>query len=204
MKVYQIVIGELQVNSYFLTVDNENAIVIDCGDDLQALLDASKRLGLKINAVLLTHAHFDHSGSAKALQDMGVKIYISDIDSPKLCNNDNLSAHFGIKFNSLVPDYTFANGQTLDVCGINLKVLLTPGHTDGSVCFIADKYIFSGDTLFNCSFGRTDFPTGSLTQLINSINFLFENYNNYLVYPGHGEKTTIELEKKFNPLLYYH
>ena len=203
MKIYQKVIGDLQVNSYFLTQDDKNAIVIDCGDNLSQLLNESNRLGLKINAVLLTHAHFDHSGSAKALQEMGVKIYISDIDAPKLCNDDNLSTHFGIKFNSLVPDHIFTNGQALEICGITLKVLLTPGHTNGSVCFVVDHYIFSGDTLFNCSVGRTDFPTGNLTELVNSINYLFENYKNHIVFPGHGEKTTIELEKKFNPIFYY-
>ena len=203
MKIYQKVIGELQVNCYFLTKDDKNAVVIDCGDNLEQLLEESNRLGLKINAVLLTHAHFDHSGSAKALQNMGVKIYISEIDAPKLSNADNLSARFGIQFNSLAPDFTFTDGQTIKICGIELKVLLTPGHTNGSVCFITDNYIFSGDTLFNCSFGRTDFPTGSLTELVNSINYLFENYKNYIVFPGHGEKTTIELEKKFNPIFYY-
>lgn len=203
MKVYKSVIGELQINSYFLTQDDKNAIVIDCGDDLQALLDESNRLGLKITDVVLTHAHFDHSGSAKALQDMGVNIYVSELDAPKLSNHDNLAFHFGLKFDSLIPDYTFINGQTLTIGGITLKVLSTPGHTDGSVCFITDKYIFSGDTLFNNSFGRTDFPTGNLSQLITSIKYLFNNYENYIVFPGHGEQTTIELEKKFNPILYY-
>ena len=200
---YHIVTGNLEVNSYLLTKDGENAILIDCGDDYNKIIEAKKELGLKVRAVLLTHAHFDHSGSAKRLQDDGVKIYISEKDAPKLKNSDNLAFHFGIKFNELEPDYIFSDGDVLNLYGIEIKVVSTPGHTDGSVCFIIEDKIFSGDTLFKLSFGRTDFPTGNIKHLVSSIKKLFKCYGGFLVFAGHGESTNIDYEKKFNPIYEY-
>ena len=203
MKIYPVVIGDLQVNSYFVTEDGENAVVIDCGDDLATLKQTAQTLNLKIGAVILTHAHFDHSGSASALQQEGVKIYISEKDAPKLSNKENLSWHFGIYFEELSPDYTFSEGQILELYGLKFKIIETPGHTDGSVCLVAEDNLFSGDTLFNLSVGRTDFPTGDFNQLKKSIQRLFKDYDGYKVYPGHGPSTTISYEKKFNPINNY-
>jgi glyoxylase-like metal-dependent hydrolase (beta-lactamase superfamily II) len=141
--------------------DNGDAIVIDSGENYNKVKKTEKDLNVKIKAVLLTHAHFDHAGNAKKLQDDGAKIYISSIDAPKLKNELNLSSHFGRNFEFLDADFTFIDGDELDILGIKIKVLLTPGHTDGSATFIVDNMLFTGDTLFLESVGRTDFPSNS-------------------------------------------
>ena len=100
------------------------------------------------------------------------------------------------------PDVTVSGGETLDVAGIAVKVMHTPGHTAGGVCYIAEDCIFSGDTLFELSYGRTDFPTGSFKELKNSIvNKLFALKGDYKVFPGHGAPTTLQFEREHNPVL---
>lgn len=198
MKIYHLQSGPLRVNSYFL-VNNENqAIVIDSGENYKKIKQTEQQLGVKIKAVLLTHAHFDHSGNAKKLQDDGAKIYISKIDAPKLLNNDNLSSDFGRSFDYLTADFTFGDGDMLNICGIELKVISTPGHTDGSVCFLTNNALFTGDTLFNGSVGRTDFKSGNREDMVLSIKKLFALSGDYAVYPGHDEFTTLEHERKYN------
>ena len=198
MKIYHLQSGPLRVNSYFL-VNNENqAIVIDSGENYKKIKQTEQQLGVKIEAVLLTHAHFDHSGNAKKLQDDGAKIYISKLDAPKLLNEDNLSGDFGRSFDYVTADFTFGDGDLLNICGIELKVIATPGHTDGSVCFLTNNALFTGDTLFNGSVGRTDFKSGNREDMVLSIKKLFALSGDYAVYPGHDEFTTLEHERKYN------
>ena len=198
MKMYHLRTGLLHVNSYFLVNDQNQALVIDCGENYKQIKLTEEKYGFKIKAVLLTHAHFDHSGCAKKLQDDGAKVYISKLDAPKLLNEDNLSGDFGRKFDYLVADFTFGDGDDLNICGINIKVIATPGHTDGSVCFMVDNAIFTGDTLFDGSVGRTDFKTGNRQDMINSIKKLFSLDGDYSVYPGHDTFTTLEYQRKYN------
>ena len=203
MKIYHVITGLLRVNTYVLVNDDNDALVIDCGERLKSIIDAKNKYGFNVKAVLLTHAHFDHSGCAKALQDQGAKVYISTIDAPKLLNDDNLSSDFGRKFDYCKADYTFNDGDELDVLGFKLKVIATPGHTDGSVCFIMDRMLFTGDTLFLQSVGRTDFKTGDRDALVNSVKKLFALEGNYNVYPGHEDFTTLEHERKYNTFIDY-
>ncbi|MBQ8197513.1 MAG: MBL fold metallo-hydrolase [Clostridia bacterium] len=199
MTLYHVINGLLRVNTYYLVNEQTGgAVLIDCGENLNTIRKTEKECGFKVKAVLLTHAHFDHSGCAKDLQEQGAKIYISKIDAPKLSNEDNLGSHFGRKNRDCVPDYTFQDGDELIVEGFKLKVIATPGHTDGSVCFIMDNIIFSGDTLFKESVGRTDFPTGDSDQLVKSVLKLLHLEGDYNVYPGHEEFTTLSHERKFN------
>ncbi len=198
MKLYHLQSGPLNVNSYFLVNDFSQAIVIDSGENYKKIKQVSEQYGFTVKAVLLTHAHFDHAGNAKKLQDDGAKIYISKLDAPKLLNDDNLSLDFGRKFDYVTADYTFDDGDELDVLGIKIKVILTPGHTDGSACFMVDNALFTGDTLFFGSVGRTDFKSGNREQMINSIKKLFSLNGDYSVYPGHDEFTTLERERKYN------
>jgi len=199
MTLYHVINGLLRVNTYYLVNEQTGgAVLIDCGENLNTIRKTEKECGFKVKAVLLTHAHFDHSGCAKDLQEQGTKIYISKIDAPKLSNEDNLGSHFGRKNRDCVPDYTFQDGDELIVEGFKLKVIATPGHTDGSVCFIMDNIIFSGDTLFKESVGRTDFPTGDSDQLVKSVLKLLHLEGDYNVYPGHEEFTTLSHERKFN------
>lgn len=203
MKMYHLSHGPLRVNTYFLVNDAGQAVVIDCGENYKLIKQTEEKYGFTVKAVLLTHAHFDHSAIAKRLQEDGAKIYISQIDAPKLLNDDNLSADFGRKFDYLTADYTFTDGQDLSILGIDFKVMITPGHTDGSACFIVDNMIFTGDTLFFLSVGRTDFKTGNRTDLVNSIKRLFALDGDYTVYPGHQQFTTIENERKYNTFIDY-
>ena len=199
MKLYHLTTGLLGVNSYFLVNEQtKNAILIDGGESYKTIKKTQADLGIKVTALLLTHAHFDHAGNAKALQDDGVKVYVSKLDAPKLKNSLNLASDFGRHFDYLDADFTFTDGQVLQIEGITIKVIATPGHTDGSVTFLVDNMLFTGDTLFLQSIGRTDFPTGDRDTLINSVKKLFALEGDYNVYPGHQDFTTLEHERKNN------
>ena len=196
--------GVLGVNTYFVINPKTNkAVVIDCGENYDAVRDFERENGFRITTVLLTHAHFDHSGCAKRLQDDGIKIGISLFDAPKLQNDDNLSLDFGKKFNYLKPDYTFIDGDTLNLENMRFKVVATPGHTDGSVCFLLGKMLFSGDTLFHGSIGRTDFKSGNFSDMKKSLKRLYDLDGDFDVYPGHEEFTTLDDERRDNPYMRY-
>jgi glyoxylase-like metal-dependent hydrolase (beta-lactamase superfamily II) len=204
MKLLRLVTGLLRVNTYFLVDENSGkAIVIDCGERYKQIKETEKTLGVKIEAVLLTHAHFDHSGCAKKLQDDGAKIYISRKDAPKLLNEQNLSSDFGRTFDYLTADVTFDDGEEFEILGVKFKVIMTPGHTDGSATFVVNDMLFTGDTLFLGSVGRTDFVTGNRDDLIKSVKKLFALNGDYSVYPGHDEFTTLEHERKYNYMVDY-
>lgn len=204
MKLYHLINGPLRINTYILVNERSStAAVIDCGENYKLLKQAEATYGFKIKAVLLTHAHFDHSGCAKRLQDDGAEIYISRQDSPKISNSENLASNFGRKFESFTPNYTFSDGDELCVEGITFRVILTPGHTDGSACFVTENAIFSGDTLFRESVGRTDFPSGNREDLVASVKRLFALNGDYNVYPGHEEFTTLSYERKYNTFIDY-
>lgn len=204
MKLYHLTTGLLGVNSYFLVnEETKKAILIDGGESYKSIKKASEDLGVKITTLLLTHAHFDHAGNAKALQDDGVKVYISSLDAPKLKNDLNLASDFGRRFDFLDADYTFNDGDELNLEGISIKVILTPGHTDGSVTFLVGDMLFTGDTLFRCSIGRSDFPTGDKAVLINSVKKLMSLEGDYRVYPGHDDFTTLSYERENNAFVDY-
>lgn len=204
MKLYHLSSGPLKVNTYFLVNESTTeAAVIDCGENYNLIKKTEKEYGFTVKAVLLTHAHFDHAGCAKKLQDDGAKIYVSEEDAPKLLNEENLASAFGRKIDKLVADETFTDGEELCVCGIKIEVIATPGHTDGSVSFIVGNMLFTGDTLFFRSVGRTDFPSGSRESLVASVKKLFALSGDYIVYPGHEEFTTLSEERKYNSLVDY-
>lgn len=199
MKLLYVSTGPLKVNSYFLINENtNNAIVIDSGENYKLIKKIEQENNFNITHVLLTHAHFDHAGNVKKLQDDGVKIFCSKIDAEKLLNDDNLSMDFGRKFDYCTADYTFNDGEVLHLEDIVIKVIATPGHTDGSVTFMVDDMLFTGDTLFLECVGRTDFVTGNKEQLVNSVKKLFNLVGDYKVFPGHQEFTTLEHERRYN------
>lgn len=204
MKLYHIQTGLLSVNTYLLVNENTNkAIVIDCGEFYGKIKKFADSLGVEIKTLLLTHAHFDHAGCAKKFQDTGVKVYISEVEAPKLTNDLNLASCFNKKFDAFTPDYTFNDNEQLNIEGITIKVLLTKGHTDGSATFVVEDMLFTGDTLFYESVGRTDFPTGNHAQLLQSIKRLFDLEGDYKVFPGHHDFTTLSHERKYNRLVDY-
>lgn len=204
MKLYHLTTGLLGVNSYFLVNENtKNAILIDGGESYKTIKKAQQDLGIKVTTLLLTHAHFDHAGNAKSLQDDGVKVLVSKLDAPKLKNSLNLASDFGRNFDYLEPDAVFSDGDELLIEDIRIKVISTPGHTDGSVTFLVDNMLFTGDTLFLESVGRTDFPTGDREELVKSVKKLFALEGDYRVYPGHQDFTTLSHERKNNLFVDY-
>lgn len=204
MKLYHLASGPLKVNTYFLVNEKtQDCVIIDSGENYKKIQQTIKENSFNLKAVFLTHAHFDHAGNAKKLQDDGAKIYVGEKDFDKLLNDQNLASDFGRKFDYLTADFKLFDGQEIDVIGIKIKVISTPGHTDGSLTFLVDDMLFTGDTLFLGSVGRTDFVTGDKDAMISSVKKLFALSGDYKVFPGHDEFTTLEHERKYNLLAEY-
>lgn len=194
LKIHTLPVGMLQTNCYIAHQENSNAcLVIDPGDNVRKIHDLLKQEHLTPAAILLTHAHFDHDGAAKELS--------SDFNCPVYMHKHELvlPSHFptGRRFYT----HPCAEGDVLDLAGITIHVLHTPGHTPGSVCYLMEEHLFSGDTLFAGGCGRTDFPCGSWTELMHSLQRLAALENDLAVYPGHGESTFLAAEKRYNPYL---
>ena len=166
MTIHHITSGYLGVNSYFIIADDKvSAVLIDGGENYQLIKQTEKQLGVKIKVLLLTHAHYDHVGNAKRLQDDGVKVFIGKQDAEKLKEGDNPEKRVGKPFESLTADCMLVDGDILNFFGLRIKVIETPGHTNGSVCYLVDNALFTGDTLFFESIGRTHH-----TIVVGSVN----------------------------------
>lgn len=206
LRVETYIVGPVQTNCYFaINDDTKEVLVIDPGASAEKLAEKIKEQGLKPAAILLTHGHFDHATGAEELAKLlQVKIYAEEKEKETLENPQlNLSGWQG---SSLVfhADEYLKDEQEIDLAGFHIRVLLTPGHTVGGCCFYFpyQNVIFSGDTLFQTSVGRTDFPKGSMSQLINGIREkLLPLPDETAVYTGHGEMTTIGTERMYNPYL---
>ena len=191
----------LETNTY-LALNGERAFVVDPGAGADKILAAAEAEGAKIEWVLLTHAHFDHIGGVAELQRAGAQVVLHRDDLGIVSSFKNLAFYAGVKVEKFLPDVTVSGGETLDVAGVKVRVIHTPGHTAGGVCYVADDIIFTGDTLFELSYGRTDFPTGSFKELKNSVlNKLFVLPGDYRLLPGHGAPTTLAFEREHNPIL---
>lgn len=202
MKYETFPVGELESNSYLVYSEvSPSAVVIDAGGGCDTLIKRAKELNKKIEAVLLTHGHFDHTLAVADYIEAGVNIGISKKDEYMLSSHrDNLARYMGIVWNDVSADFTFSGGDKLEFGDLVFEVISTPGHTAGSCCFMCDNVCFSGDTLFLESVGRTDFPTGSHTEIVYSIRKkLLTLPEDTVVCPGHNEQTTIGHEKIFNP-----
>ena len=192
---------QLETDTYLVLLGKE-AFVVDPGADADKIAKAAESAGAKISCVLLTHAHFDHIGGVAELQRAGALVVMHESDIGLISSFKNLAFYAGVKVEKFLPDITVKGGETLTVAGMPVRVIHTPGHTAGGVCYVAEDCIFSGDTLFELSYGRTDFPTGSFKELKNSVvNRLFALQGDYKVYPGHGAPTTLDFERAHNPIL---
>ena len=199
MILYHLSSGPLRVNTYFLVNEQtREAVAIDGGENYKLVKRTEEENGFKIKHLLLTHAHFDHAGNAAFLQSDGVKVYISATDNEKLSNGGTLAGRFGRKYPALSADVLLNDGDKLCLSGIDIEVIATPGHTDGSLTFKTGDMLFTGDTLFFETVGRTDFPTGNREELIRSVKKLFALIGDYKVYPGHEDFTTLSHERKYN------
>ena len=203
MKYETFSVGPLEACSYLVYSESKTGVVIDAGGGFSSVSARAAALGVRIVAVLLTHGHFDHTMGAIDYQRAGIPVGISVGDEHMLAiHRDNLARYMGIEYQPISADFTFKGGDVLRYEDLSFKVILTPGHTIGSCCFLCDNVCFSGDTLFLESIGRTDFPTGSHRELISSIkNKLLCLPEKTVVCPGHNDQTTIGHEKIFNPYL---
>lgn len=207
MEIKSFVLGMVSTNCYvYWNRDTKEAIVIDPAAQSEVIEEYLKKENLLPKAILLTHGHFDHIMAASALASTyGIPVYASKhevelLEDPNL-NLGQVLAGISV---SLIPDKLVEDNQILNLIGVNLQVIETPGHTKGSVCYFVkeENILFSGDTLFRESVGRSDFPTGNGKQLIESIKEkLFPIGDQVTVYSGHGPATTIKYEKENNPYL---
>lgn len=204
IKIEALPLGPLQTNAYLLSnPETGKGIIIDPGMNPGPLI---KRIAnLDIEAILLTHAHFDHIGGVEEIRKLKkCPVYIHDLEADWLTNpKKNGSARWsdlGAPIIAEPAEYALDEGQVLEFLGIKLKVFHTPGHSPGSVSFLYDNHLFGGDVLFRMSVGRTDLPGGDSNTLLDSIQGkLFELDDEVIVYPGHGPKTTIGYERDNNP-----
>lgn len=191
-------------NTYILTADNKNAVVIDPAQP--RVLEELHKRGLQAEYVLLTHCHFDHVGGVEILQKQGAKVLCSENEKPLVGTSADLFGLFGAPRVEYQIDETLKDNERRTLCGLTFQTLFTPGHTKGSASYLfaekdGGRYLFTGDTLFAGSIGRTDFPTGDIGMLRHSLRRLALLDGDMKVYAGHNEATTLETEKKTNPFL---
>ena len=192
MKITTIPLGLYQTNCYILA-QGDRCLVIDPGDEPQKVLTFLEKQGLTLEAILLTHGHFDHVGAVKTLAaETDCRVY--------LCQEE-LALPGAMTAGPLFYTDFYKEGDRLTLAGLSFEVLHTPGHTPGSVCLRFDEHLFSGDTLFAGSCGRTDFPGSSPRDMVCSLSRLAKLEDHLRVYPGHGSSTTIGEEKRYNPYL---
>ena len=194
LKMCALPLGAYQTNCYLVWEDTSSTcVVIDPGYEAETVLAEAKRLGKSIEAILLTHGHFDHVGAVK---DIAAETDCKDY----LCEED-LSMPPQLTAGTLYYTDLYGEGDILSLAGLSFKVLHTPGHTPGSVCLQCEDTIFSGDTLFWGSCGRTDLPGGSWATIQKSLKRLAAISGDFKVYPGHGDDTRLSFERKFNPYM---
>jgi len=187
----QIPVGYLETNCYIVGSEKTgDGMIIDPGDEAFKILQAVKELGLTIKIIAITHGHPDHTGALPEVkQYTGARVAIHQADAPFIQD-------------IVRPDILLKGGDTITVGDLRFLVLHTPGHSPGGICLLGDGIVFTGDTLFQYSIGRTDFPGGSTTQLLNSIHTkLMVLPDKTIVYNGHGPSTTIGAERRYNPYL---
>ena len=207
MQVEHLAVGPVQTNCYLaINKETKEAIIIDPGDDADRIGTRLMQLEAKPVAILLTHGHFDHAGAAKTLAaQYDILVYAHEKEAETLEDSRmNLSGPLAGGATTYHADVFLKDEQELTLAGLHIRVLFTPGHTPGGCCyyFPREDVLFSGDSLFCGSVGRTDFPGGSMRTLVDSVrNKLMSLPENTIVYPGHDIETTIEQERMYNPFL---
>jgi hydroxyacylglutathione hydrolase len=198
-------VGMVQENSYVVRADPQatKAVIVDPGDEPERLLDAIEALGVELEAILLTHTHFDHIGAvAPIARATGVPVYCPEIERPVLADVMRwVPPGFG-PFESYEADHTLKGGEHLNLAGMEIDVVFTPGHSPGHLTYAFDGALLSGDVLFQGSVGRVDLPGGDWATLEHSIEGLVTAYpGETVVYPGHMGVTTLARELQTNPFL---
>jgi len=204
MIIKQYIAGPINANNYLLADEaSKEAVLIDCSDRVQKLINDVKELGLKVKYILFTHGHFDHVGGANVMKkELGAEVLGSEKDIEQTELTKPILLSMGMPFID-EPQYDrFIDGNSkLNIGKTEIKIIETPGHTEGGLCYLIEDKLFSGDTLFKNCVGRTDLPGGSFTKIENSVkNVLFKLDDLTQVFPGHGDMTTIGYEKKYNEI----
>lgn len=205
MILEMLVVGQLDVNCYILGCkETKEAAIIDPGGDADEIINTVNRLGVKPKYIICTHGHADHIGAVSQIKNAtGAKVLIHSADAEMFTDpQKNLSAFLGANIVLQPADQLLAEGDTVKLGNLDLEIVNVPGHTKGGICIKVEDVIFSGDTLFAGSIGRSDFPGGSHTQLIKGIKEkILTLPGQTKVYPGHGPDTTVEQEKRQNPFI---
>ena len=192
MNIHTLTLGDYRTNTYILQ-NGDRCAVIDPGYEPETVLSFLRRKSLTLDAILLTHGHFDHVGGVRALAaETDCKVYLHEAE---------LSMPPMMTAGTLYYTDTYGDGDTVTAAELSVHVLHTPGHTPGSVCLTAEDTMFSGDTLFAGSCGRTDLPGGSWQDILGSLKRLVALETDYTVLPGHGESTSLAREKRYNPYM---
>lgn len=209
MDVIKLTLSPLATNCYIVITDDKNCVIIDPADEEKAIIAVLDEKNLMPKKILLTHGHFDHTGAAAALkEEYNIPLYIHEADECMLSDGDKALAYFcpGKPFNRVEADYLLKDGDVVSQDGVDFKVLHTPGHSAGSVCYIVDiadglNLMFAGDTIFKDSIGRSDGYSGDYIVQQETLDKLKKIEEDYLIYPGHGPSTTLKEEKRFNPFI---
>lgn len=190
-------------NCYLVYDDAKNGFIIDPGAESEKILDHVKRLGLSIEGILLTHGHADHISALNKVRDaLGVKVYMHEDELENFFNQSpQFIAMLGGEQPDKNPDVLLKDGDVIHFKAGDVKVIFTPGHTPGGVCYLYGDTLFSGDTLFQGSIGRTDFPGGDVSAIMESLVKLSKLDEDLKVLSGHGFPTTIGNEKHMNPFM---
>lgn len=204
MKIHTLQLGELRANCYIAETAPNQCVAVDVGGNARLLLEFLTMKKLKLNKILLTHGHYDHmNGVEETAVKTGAEVFIHEGDAPML-NSAGLSLADSIScmpFNPVTKYTVIHDGDIISDGEYKFRVLHTAGHSMGSVCYVCDDVIFSGDTLFCCSIGRTDFHGSNPEMMIKSLEKLYNISGNYKVLTGHGDSTDLEYEKNTNPYL---
>lgn len=202
MKIHTLQLGELRANCFIAETAPNQCIAVDVGGNARLLYEFLTMKKLTLSKILLTHGHYDHmNGVSEIVEKTGAEVFIHENDAPML-NSSGLSLADLIScmpFNP-VSEYTVVHdGDIISDGDYNFRVMHTAGHSMGSVCYICDDVIFSGDTLFCCSIGRTDFNGSNPEMMLKSLEKLYNLDGNYKIFTGHGDSTELEYEKQTNP-----
>lgn len=202
-KIIKLVVGQLQENCFILFDENKDAFIVDPGASSENIIEAIEKNSLNIKYILLTHGHFDHVGAVASLaKKFKAPVYLSKKDRKFLENPKEVRASsFGMEIEAADVDVFVNDNDGIPFSDSIIKVIETPGHTLGSVCYLFNNYLFAGDTLFNGSIGRTDFPESDHSLMIESLKKLKELDDEIYVLSGHGPESQMSYEKISNPYL---